>query len=160
MTWIWIHPPHLIVHCRMRSLPPHYPSLRIVAQDLQCGAEDDRGASSGVRRGGHKQKGRCPVARGLLSGGARLVATGVVLYHRSQGQQAEAAARLSPGPSTTADVMGQQGARLGAVQGRSSVAGPDSRPPRKGDQSGRSDTGYADPAPSALQTSPPPPVGI
>ena len=28
--------------------------LRPVAEDLQCGAEDDRGASSGVRRGGHK----------------------------------------------------------------------------------------------------------
>ena len=60
--------------------------------------------------GGYKQEGRCSMARGLFSGGARLVATRVVLYHRSQGQQAEAAARLSPGPSTTADIMGQQGA--------------------------------------------------
>ena len=36
------------------------------------------------------------------------MATGVVLYHYSQGQQAKAAARLSLRPSTTADVMGQQ----------------------------------------------------
>ena len=28
-------------HCRLRSLPPHYPSLRLVAQNLQRGAEDD-----------------------------------------------------------------------------------------------------------------------
>lgn len=38
------------------------------------------------------------------------MAIGVVLYHLSQGQQAEAAARLPLGPSTKADVMGQQGA--------------------------------------------------
>ena len=88
------------------------------------------------------------------------MATGVVLYHRSQGQQAKAAACLSLGPSTTADIIGQQRARLGAVQGCTPIAGPDSRPPRKGDQSGRGDAGYADSASSALQTSPSPPVGI
>ena len=58
--------------------------------------------------GGYKQEGWCSMARGLFSGGVRFVAAGVVLYHRSQGQQAEATARLSLGPSTTADVMGQQ----------------------------------------------------
>ena len=100
------------------------------------------------------------MARGLFSGGAWFVATGVVLYHRSQGQQAEAAARLSLGPSITSNVVGQQRVRLGAIQGRTPIAGPDSRPPREGDQSGRSDAGYADLASSALQTSPPPPVGI
>ena len=36
------------------------------------------------------------------------MAIGVVLYHRSQGQQAEAAAYFSLWPSTTADIMGQQ----------------------------------------------------
>ena len=87
------------------------------------------------------------------------MATGVVLYHRSQGQQAEDAARLLPGPPTTADIMGQQRVRLGAVQGRTPIAGPDLRSPREGDQSGRSDADYADSASSALQTSPPPPVG-
>ena len=100
------------------------------------------------------------MARGLFPGGARLVAVGVVLHNRSQGQQAEAAAHLSLGPSTAADVMGQPRAQLGAVKGRTPTTGPDSRPPREGDQSGRSDTGYADPTSSALQTSPPLPMGI
>ncbi len=36
-----VHPPHLIIHCRLRSLPPHFPSLWLVAQNLQRGAEDD-----------------------------------------------------------------------------------------------------------------------
>ena len=44
------------------------------------------------------------------------MATGVVLYHRSQGQQAEAAARLSLGPSTTTDVMDQQGLSWGPAK--------------------------------------------
>ena len=100
------------------------------------------------------------MARGLFSGGARLVATGVVLYHRPLGQQAEAAARLSPGPSTTADIVGQQRVRLGVVQGRTPIATLDLRSPREEDQPSRSDAGYADSASSALQTSPPPPVGI
>ena len=81
-----------------------------MAQNLQRGAEDDLGASSRVRRGGYKQEGRSSMAQGLFPRGAWLVATGVVLYHRSPGQQVEAAARLSLGPSTAADVMGQQGA--------------------------------------------------
>ena len=100
------------------------------------------------------------MAQGLFPGGARLVAAGVVLHNRSQGQQAEAAAHLPLGTSMTADVMGQPRAQLGAVKGRAPIAGPDSRPPREGDQSGRSDVGYVDSASSALQTSPPPPVGI
>ena len=100
------------------------------------------------------------MARGLFPGGARLVAAGVVLHNRSQGQQAEAAAHLPLGPSIAADVMGQPRAQLGAITGRTPIAGPDSRPPREGDQSGRSGAGYDDPAPSALQTSPSPAVGI
>ena len=61
------------------------------------------------------------------------MATGVVLDHRSEGQQAEAAAHLPLGPSAAASVMGQPRARLGAVQGCAPIAGPDSRPPGEGD---------------------------
>ena len=83
------------------------------------------------------------MARGLFLGGARLVAAGVVLHNRSQGQQAEAAAHLPLGPSTAADVMGQPRAQLGAVKGRAPIAGPDSRPPSEGDRSGHGDVGYS-----------------
>ena len=60
------------------------------------------------------------------------MAIGVVLYYRSQGQQAEATAHLSLGPPTTTDVMGQPRAQLGAIKGRAPTAGPDSRSPNKG----------------------------
>ncbi len=92
------------------------------------------------------------MAQGLFSGGDRLVVVGVVLHNRSQGQQVEAVARLPLGPSAAANVMGQPRAQLGAVKGCTPIAGPDSRPPRKGDQSGRSDTGYAGLPSPALQT--------
>ena len=59
------------------------------------------------------------------------MATRVVLYYSSQGHQMGGATCLPPGSSTAAGVMGQQRARLGAVQGRSSAAGPYSRPPRE-----------------------------
>ena len=59
------------------------------------------------------------------------MATGVVLHHRSQGHQMGGATCLPPGSSTAAGVMGQQRARLGAIQGRSCAAGPYSRPPRE-----------------------------
>ena len=69
------------------------------------------------------------------------MATGVVLYHRSQGQQVEVAARLPLGPSTTADIMGQQGAL-------------------QGDRSGSGDAGHANQASSALQTPSSPVMGV
>ena len=72
------------------------------------------------------------------------MATGVVLYHRSEGQQVEAAARIPLGTSSTVDVVGQPRAQLGAVRRRALIAGPDSRPPGEGDRSGRGDVGYAD----------------
>ena len=72
------------------------------------------------------------------------MAAGVVLYHRSEGQQAEAAASVPLGTSTTVDVVGQPRAQLGAVKRRAPIAGPDSRPPGEGDRSGRGDVGYAD----------------
>ena len=84
------------------------------------------------------------MARGLLPRGARLVAAGVVLYHRSEGQQAEAPARIPLGTSTTIDVVGQPRAQLGAAKRRAPIAGPDSRPLGEGDRSGRGDAGYAD----------------
>ena len=71
------------------------------------------------------------MARGLFSRGARFVTTGVVLHHRSQGHQMGGATCLLLGSSIAAGVMGQQRARLGSIQGRSSAAGPYSRPPRE-----------------------------
>ena len=41
------------------------------------------------------------------------MATGVVLHHRSQGHQMGGATCLPPGSSTAAGIMGQQRARLG-----------------------------------------------
>ena len=53
------------------------------------------------------------------------MAAGVVLYHRSEGQQAETAALILLATSTTIDVVGQPRAQLGAVKGRAPTAGPD-----------------------------------
>ena len=53
------------------------------------------------------------MARGLLSRGARLVATRMVLYHRSQERQVGGASCLSLGSPITASVMGQQRIGLG-----------------------------------------------
>ena len=48
--------------------------------------------------------------------------TGVVLRHRSQKCQVGSFPRISLGPSTTTDVMDQQGAELGSSQGRVNTA--------------------------------------
>ena len=53
-----------------------------------------------------------------------VVATRVVLYHRSQEHQVGGASCLSLGSPTTASVMGQQRIRLGVIQRRALVAGP------------------------------------
>ena len=114
-----------------------------MAQDLQSRADNDRG-----------------MARGLFSRGVQLMATRVVLYYRSQGHQVGGATCLLLGSPATTGVIGQYGAGLGAGKGRAPVAGPHPRSPRKRHQSGRGDTGYVNSPSSALQTSPPPPVGV
>ena len=88
------------------------------------------------------------------------MAAGVVLYHRSEGQQAEAAARIPLGTSMTVEVVGQPRAPLGGVKGRAPIAGPDSRPPSEGDRSSRGDAGYANQASPALQTPSSPAMGV
>src|SRR3954468_19049122 len=100
------------------------------------------------------------MARGLFSRGARLVATRMVLYHRSQGHQVGGASCLSLGSPTTASVMGQQRARLGVTQRRAFVAGPNQGSLGKTPQLGQSDASYADPPDLARQTSLPPLVGV
>ena len=72
------------------------------------------------------------------------MAAGVVLYHRSEGQQAEVAASVPLGTSTTVDVVGQPRAELGVVKGRAPTAGPDSRSPNEGGRYGGGNAGYAD----------------
>ena len=56
-----------------------------MAQDLQCEAEDDRGATCGVRRCHNKQEHRCPMARGLFPGSIRCMATEVVYVTAPRG---------------------------------------------------------------------------
>ena len=51
------------------------------------------------------------------------MAAGVVLYHHSEGQQAEAAASVPLGTSMTVDVVGQPRAQLGAVKRRALLQG-------------------------------------
>ena len=66
----------------------------------------------------------------------------------------------SPGTSTPTDVVGQPRAQLGAIRRRALIAGPDSRPPSEGDQSGCGDAGHANQASSALQTPSSPSMGV
>ena len=79
-----------------------------------------------------------------FQGGQGGVAAGVVLYYRSEGQQAEAAALIPLGTSTTSTVVDQPRAQLGAVKGRAPTAGPDSRSPNEGGRYGGGNAGYAD----------------
>ena len=64
------------------------------------------------------------MAKRFLSRGVLIMATGVVLHHRSQERQVGSFPRLSLGPSTTTDVMDQQGAELGSSQGCAHTAEP------------------------------------
>ena len=69
-------------------------------------------------------------------------------------------AYFSLGSPATTNVMGQQGTRPGAGKDRSHIAELHPRPLGDRYQSGRGDAGCANSPSSALQTSPPPPVGI
>src|SRR5918995_4794691 len=100
------------------------------------------------------------MARGLLSRGARLVATRMVLYHRSQERQVGGASRLSLGSPITASVMGQQRIRLGVIQRRALVVGPHQGSLRKRPQPGQGDAGHADSPNTAQQSSLPLSVGV
>ena len=64
------------------------------------------------------------MAKRFLSRGVRIIAMGVVLHHRSQKYQVGSFPHPSLGPSTTTDVMDQQGAELGSSQGCAHTAEP------------------------------------
>src|SRR4051812_28052106 len=100
------------------------------------------------------------MARGLFPRGVQLMATRVVLHHNSQGYQVGGSTRFSLGSPTTTNVMGQQGARLGASKGSASIRRRHTRSPGERRQSGRGDAGHVNSPSSTLQTSPPPPVGV
>src|SRR3954469_19380512 len=75
------------------------------------------------------------MAGGLFPRGVRLMATRVVLYHSSQGYQVGGLACFSLGFPAMTNVMGQQGARLGASKGCAPIAEPHPRSPRERDVS-------------------------
>ena len=100
------------------------------------------------------------MAKGFLSRGVRIVATGVVLRHSSPKCQVGSRPHLLLGPSTTTDVMDQQGAELGSSQGRANTAELYPRPLRGGFQSGYGNASYAGSSSPALQTPAPLYVGI
>src|SRR4051812_32923011 len=100
------------------------------------------------------------MARRLFPGGVQLMATRVVLYHSSQGYQVGGSTYLSLGSPAMTNVMGQQGARLGASKGCAHIAEPHQRSRRERCQSGRGDASHVNSSSPALQTSSPPPVGV
>ena len=100
------------------------------------------------------------MAQRFLSRGVRIMAIGVVLRHSSPKCQVGSCPHLSLGPSTTTDVMDQQGAELGSSQGRANTAEPYPRSLRGRFQSGYGNASYASSSSPALQTSAPPYVGI
>ena len=100
------------------------------------------------------------MARGFLPRGVRIVAAGVVLHHSSPKCQVGSCPHLSLGPSTTTDVMDQQGAELGSSQGRANTAEPYPRSLRGRFQSGYGNASYAGSSSPALQTPTPLHVGI
>ena len=100
------------------------------------------------------------MAKGFLSRGVRIVATGVVLRHSSLKCQVGSCPHLSLGPSTTTDVMDQQGAELGSSQGRANTVEPYPRSLRGRFQSGYGNASYASSSSPALQMPAPPHVGI
>src|SRR4051812_43570521 len=131
-----------------------------MAQDLQGGAEDNRGASHRVRRCRYKKNYQCSMARGHLSRGARFMATGVVLYHLSPGHHLGSASGLSLGPPTMFNIVDQHGVRTGPAWRRSSAAGPHKGSLERRPQLGQSDSSYADSPDSARPTPPSPLVGV
>src|SRR3954463_16388577 len=131
-----------------------------MAQDLQGGAEDNRGASPRVRRRCHKKNYQCSMARGRLSRGARFMAIGVVLYHLSSGHHLGGASSLSPGPPTTFNIVDQYGVRSGPAWRCFSAAGPHKGSLEGRPQLGQGDSSYADSPDSAWPTPPSPLVGI
>ena len=100
------------------------------------------------------------MAKGFLSRGVQIMATGVVLHHNSSKCQVGSCPHLSLGPSTTTDVMDQQGAELGSSQGRANTAEPYPRSLRGRFQSSYGNASYASSSSPALQTPAPPHVGI
>ena len=99
------------------------------------------------------------MANGFLSRCVRIVATGVVLRHSSSKCQVGSCPHLSLGPSTTTDVMDQQGAELGSSQGRDNTTEPYPRSFRGRFQSGYGNASHAGSSSPALQTPAPPHVG-
>ena len=100
------------------------------------------------------------MAKGFLSRGVRIVATGVVLCHSSSKCQVGSRPHLSLGPPTTTDVMDQQGVELASSQGRANTAEPYPRSLRGRFQSGYGNASAAGSSSPALQTPAPPHVGI
>ena len=100
------------------------------------------------------------MAKGFPSRGVCIVAIGVVLRHSSPKCQVGSCPHLSLGPSTTTDVMDQQGAELGSSQGRANTAEPHPRSLRGRFQSGYGNACYAGSSSPTLQTPAPPHVGI
>ena len=100
------------------------------------------------------------MAKGFLSRGLRIVATGVVLRHSSPKCQVGSCPHLLLGPSTTTDVMDQQGVELGSSQGRANTVEPYPRSLRGRFQSGYGNASYAGSSSPALETPAPPHVGI
>src|SRR3954464_13309128 len=100
------------------------------------------------------------MARGLFPGGTRPMATRVVLYYGSQRYQVGGSTCLSLGSPAKTNVMGQQGARLGASKGCARTAEPHPRSPRERYQSGRGDASHVNSSGPALQMLPPPPMGV
>src|SRR3954468_16245093 len=100
------------------------------------------------------------MAREFFPRGVQLMATRGVLYHSSQGYQVGGTTCFSLGSPTTTNVMGQQGARLGASKGCAHIVEPHPRSPGERCQSVRGGAGHVNSPSSALETSSPPPMGV
>ena len=113
-----------------------------------------------MRWGHNEQAYQCSLAKRLLHRNSQPMATGVVLRHCSQKCQVGSFPCLSLGPSTTTDVMDQQGAELGSSQGCTHTAEPHLRSLRGRLQFGYRNASYAGSSSPTLQTPTPPHVGI
>src|SRR3954463_5256160 len=100
------------------------------------------------------------MARGRLSGGARFMATGVVLYYLSSGYHLGGASGLSPGLPTTFNIVDQHGVRSGPAWRCFSAAGPHKGSLERRPQLGQGDSSYTDSPDSTRPTPPSPLMGV
>ena len=91
-----------IVTC---EAPMNSSTLRLVAQDLQREAASDRGGAGGVRWSLSEQAYQRWLAKRILQGIFRLMAAGVVLYHRAPWFQVGSCAYVPIQPPNSACIM-------------------------------------------------------